>query len=336
VAPLAAILVVLLAQTPASLETRFADIERLDRARAAAMSDEDAARLTLAWLRALHDVVESAISDPNLSSRTHPWFRRQTETLHYNEIGGNWLINDQLVWQFHAKYRETAAADDLAWLAARLPKGGECEGYVPCYMAVVNMRSAEYLRRHPSGGHTDEAMRAIIEAIERVDEMLEDYPKLFETSHCTDLMKELAALEDAVQGASGAEQARTSERIHELASRCEPPRSSATGSLFERCGDAVENASHRAIGVLQLALEGQAVRAIDLLVQLFDAMLQQVAQQLGFVRAEFDLHGLTLSRRAPIREWSSPSHWSPPSDLRVLRSPVSRSTAMFRLKKVAV
>ena len=126
------------------------------------------------------------------------------------------------MWKLHAQYRETVAADDLAWLAASLPKGGECEGYVPCYMAVANTRSAEYLRRHPSGGHTDEAMRAIIEAIARVDEMLKDYPKLFETSHCSDLMKELAALEDAVQGSSGAEQARTSERIHELASRCEP------------------------------------------------------------------------------------------------------------------
>ena len=219
---LVAILVVLLAQTPASLETRFAEVERLDRARAAAANDEDAARLTLAWLRALDDVVERAISDPDLSSRSHPWFRRQTQTLFYNEIGGNWLIDDQLVWKLHAKYRETAAADDLAWLAARLPKGGECEGYVPCYMAVANMRSAEYLRRHPGGAHTDEAMRAIIEAIERVDEMLKEYPNLFETIHCSDLMKELAALEDAVQGASGAEQARTSEKIHELASRCQP------------------------------------------------------------------------------------------------------------------
>ena len=221
-APFEAILVVLLAQATASLDKRFAEVEQLDLARAAAANDEEAARLTLAWLRVLNDVVERSVSDPHLSSRDHPWFGRQTETLFYNEIGGNWLINDQLVWKLHATYRETTAADDLAWLAAQLPKGGECEGYVPCYMAVANTRSAEYLRRHPTGAHTDEAMRAIIEAIERVDEMLKDYPNLFETSHCTALMKELAALEDAVQAASGAEQAPTSEKIHELARRCEP------------------------------------------------------------------------------------------------------------------
>src|SRR5512145_1737932 len=126
-APLAAILVVLLAQTAASLETRFVEVEQLDRARAGATNDEDAARLTLAWLRALDDVVSSSINDPNLSSRTHPWFRRQAGTLFYNDIGGNCLIDDQLVWKLHAKYRETTAADDLAWLAAQLPKGGECE-----------------------------------------------------------------------------------------------------------------------------------------------------------------------------------------------------------------
>jgi hypothetical protein len=216
------IVVLLLSQTAASLDAGIAEAERRNLARAAAVNDEEAARLTLEWLRALNRLIESAFSDPNLATSRHPWFRKQTDTLFYNEIGGNWLINDQLVWNLHAKYRQTAAADDLAWLAAALPKGGECEGYVPCYIALANMRSGEYLRRHPHGVHADEAMRQIIEAFERVHQMLHDYPKLLEMSHCGDLMRELAMLEDAVQEASGALQARASEKIRELASRCEP------------------------------------------------------------------------------------------------------------------
>jgi hypothetical protein len=209
------------AQTPTSLDAQIAQVEQRNRARAAAPSDEEAGRLTLEWLRALNGVIEMALSDPDLATRADPWFRKQTETLFYNELGGNWLINDQLVWTLHAKYRETTAADDLAWLAAQLPKGGECEGYVPCYTATARMQSGEYLRRHPRGAHTDAAMRRIIEALENAEQLLRDYPALFEKSHCADLMKELAALEDAVQQATGAEQARTSEKIHELASRCD-------------------------------------------------------------------------------------------------------------------
>ena len=215
-------LLVLLTQAPPSFAALIAEAEKRNLARESAINDEEAARLALEWLRALKEVVDSSISDPNLSSRTHPWFSKQTGTVFYNDLGGNWLIDAEVAWKLHADYKETAAADDLAWLAATLPKGGECEGYAPCYMAIANVQSGEYLRLHPRGRHTGEAMGAIIDAIERVEQMLDEYPTLFETSHCDDLMNELAALEDAVQQADAAEQARTSEKIHELASRCEP------------------------------------------------------------------------------------------------------------------
>ena len=217
-----AVIVVLLTQTPSSLDTLIAEAEQRNLARAGAMNDEEAAHLTLEWLRALNRVIETAMNDAHLALEQHPWFRKQTDTLFYNSLGGNWLINDQIAWKLHAKYRSTTAADDLAWLAATLPKGGECEGYVPCYMAIANMQSGEYLRLYPRGMHTGDAMREIVDAIERVEQMLDEYPTLFEKSHCDDLMKELASLEDAVQAASSATQARTSETIHEFASRCEP------------------------------------------------------------------------------------------------------------------
>jgi hypothetical protein len=216
------VIVLLSAQASPSLDALIAQAEQRNFARAAAVDDEGAARLTLEWLRALERVVDAALSDPRRAASKHPWFRKQTDTLFYNELGGNWLISDQMVWKLRAKYRKTTAADDLAWLAAKLPKGGECEGYVPCYMATANMQAGEYLRLYPRGVHTSEAMREIIEAIERVEQMLRDYPKLLERSHCDDLMKQLAALEDAVQDATATERARTSETIHELASRCKP------------------------------------------------------------------------------------------------------------------
>ena len=98
------IVVLLLLQTAASLDAGIAEAERCNLARAASCRTiEEAARLTLEWLRALNRLIEGAFSDPNLATSGHPWFRKQTETLFYNEIGGNWLINDQLVWNLHSK-----------------------------------------------------------------------------------------------------------------------------------------------------------------------------------------------------------------------------------------
>lgn len=118
------IVVLLLLQTAASLDAGIAEAERRNLARAAAVNDEEAARLTLEWLLALNRLIGSAFSDPNLATSRHPWFRKQTETLFYNEIGGNWLINDQLVWNLHAKYRQTAAADVWRGWPQRFPRVG--------------------------------------------------------------------------------------------------------------------------------------------------------------------------------------------------------------------
>ena len=161
-APLAAILVVLLAQTPASFETRFVEVERLDRARAAALNDEDAARLTLAWLRALNDVVESAISDPNLSSRTHPWsVRGKPRRCSTTRSAATWLINDQLVWKPHAKHHERGPLTISSGWPRGLPKGGECEGartpvtwrLRTCSQPVSAAASERWAYRRSDAGH---------------------------------------------------------------------------------------------------------------------------------------------------------------------------------------
>jgi hypothetical protein len=158
-----------------------------------------------------------------------PSLKAYASTIHFDEIAGSWIISHEMVLALHEQYQATKAADEIAWFAASIPLGGECEGYIPCYLSAANTKQGEYLRRHPQGAHAGEAMRGIISAIRSAQDLIRKYPKTFTPkSDCGDLMTALPKLEEAVQGAEAAEQASASEAIHELANRCEPQRLDAS------------------------------------------------------------------------------------------------------------
>ena len=77
-------------------------------------------------------------------------------------------------------------------------------------------------------------------------------------------------------------------------------------SFLERNGEPAEDSLHRAVVCLQSAFELPAFSPVDFLIQLLDLLLQPVAQQLGFLSTEFDLHGLNLlfhdALNAPVCE----------------------------------
>ena len=188
---------------------------------------EEAARRTVVWLREMKTAVAAAPPERALP----PPLKAYASMIHYDEIAGSWIIGHARVLELHDKYRQTKSADDIAWFAASIPLGGECEGYVPCYMSSANATYGEYLRRHPQGAHSGEAMRAIATAIRSAQDLIRKYPKTFAPkSDCGDLMAVLPKLEDAVQGAEAADQASASELIHALASRCEPQRLDASAA----------------------------------------------------------------------------------------------------------
>ena len=67
-------------------------------------------------------------------------------------------------------------------------------------------------------------------------------------------------------------------------------------SLLERNGEPPKDSLHRAVVCLQCAFEFPAVCPVDFLVQLFDLLLQRVAQELGFLPTEFDCMASTFPR----------------------------------------
>ena len=56
--------------------------------------------------------------------------------------------------------------------AARVPPTHECEGYFPCYLAVLSSMEGQYLQHYPRGAHVDEALNKVVELLDRSEESL--------------------------------------------------------------------------------------------------------------------------------------------------------------------
>ena len=187
------------AQRVAEFETREAQLKSTTGdARGAA---------TLEWVRALRNVLQaSPIEGPTPVQKGR--LQSHDELIVYSEPAGQWLIGHQLLLDLHAQHAKSPAADEIAWLAVINGLPGECEGYVPCYAAGLNMLDGEYLRRHPRGAHRAEAFDRINESLRiAVDDLLkrkerDDY--LSVPRDCADLLAGARPLRAAVAGANGA------------------------------------------------------------------------------------------------------------------------------------
>lgn len=96
------------------------------------------------------------------------WLKARTSDVVYDEPGGRWMLNDRPIWAAHARAGSSPVTDDLAWFAVTNGLGGECEGYLPCYLNWRNRLQGEYLRLHPVGQHAEEAVGVIRETTDRL------------------------------------------------------------------------------------------------------------------------------------------------------------------------
>jgi hypothetical protein len=119
------------------------------------------AGVALARLQAL---ARAAAAIPFNGAKREPygsWLGARQPELVYDEPGGRWIVRNPAIWNVHAKYRETAASDDIAWFAATTGLAGECEGFVSCYFASENTLRGDYLRTHPFGRHAADAVASV-------------------------------------------------------------------------------------------------------------------------------------------------------------------------------
>jgi hypothetical protein len=190
------------AQTPAItvFKARAEALRRIDAARQNLTDPQARAEMAVHWAEAL-DRAARAVPFGS-ASKTEPyasWISANRKYLAYNEPGGHWMLRRDAIVNLHKMYPAMEAADDIAWLLVKVGMGGECEGYLPCYVDRQTLTYGEYLRLHPEGRHAEDAVRFLREWIATVLHGEPAYKKMFvPAEHCGDLKEPVAKLREAV------------------------------------------------------------------------------------------------------------------------------------------
>lgn len=164
------------------------------------------ARMELARLRAVSNALQAV---PARAAQREPyaaWLASRKSDLVYDEPGRRWTLSDAALWNVHARLATTAAADDLAWFVVTNGVAGDCAGRVLCYLAARNALHGEYLRRHPFGTRSIEALTVIKETADLVatPSTTKAGFKLDRQRECADLNSQLDRLTQSVSESRGA------------------------------------------------------------------------------------------------------------------------------------
>ena len=131
----------------------------------------------------------------------------------------NHPLSTEALHELHQRHRATSSADAIAWAAVQ-NAGGECEGYLPCYVERTNAFQGEYLRRHPNGQHVDEAVHAIGKLAEQWLTRIDKPDSFTPDKDCGDMKKWLTALRAAVTATNAPERQTTLGRLDEIGKSC--------------------------------------------------------------------------------------------------------------------
>lgn len=165
------------------------------------------AELELDGLLALRQSVQSIQSDKQDGQQKN-WLKKHEAKLVYSEPSGEWEVRSELFWDLQKKYNSFPIADQIAWEAAKNTIPGECEGYSPCYIGLLNITTAQYLQLYPKGKHAEEALADILDTINTIVEDLgkseQTYSFPNDADSRKDLQSELKNLRGVLSKLSGA------------------------------------------------------------------------------------------------------------------------------------
>jgi hypothetical protein len=123
----------------------------------------------------------------------------------YNEIGGGWLYRGWHFEELRRRFPNDSLADDAAHEITRLPMGGECEGFIPCYVHVGFGPVAEFLGAYPQSPLAHDALRRALAAFSRFapDLDLRQPSEYVDTADVRRLVSELDSLGRALPPSLG-------------------------------------------------------------------------------------------------------------------------------------
>ncbi|MEW6128187.1 MAG: SH3 domain-containing protein [Acidobacteriota bacterium] len=201
-------------------EMSYADATDLFRFLSSAVKEmktpADAATIELAKLLALHKTALTIQSDQQEQEPYKTFLKTNEASLIYSEPAGSWFLNTDALWNLHKKYATLPVAERIAWAAAQNPVGGECEGYVPCHVARINITIGRYLKLYPQGAHAAEALTQISEEAQSLIEYAKDSTEKPTAEERKEAAPEFAALRATLAKVTDAKKAATVQVLTKL------------------------------------------------------------------------------------------------------------------------
>jgi hypothetical protein len=130
--------------------------------------------------------------------RIRSWLSARPDLLLFDEPGDGWILRHEAVLQEHDRHRQSAVADDIAWLAVTNGLGGECEGDIECYLRSEDLLFGEYLRRHPQGKYADLALTRVTKTLGLYRRLVEQPASFEPKTDCARIKKPVDALRAAL------------------------------------------------------------------------------------------------------------------------------------------
>jgi hypothetical protein len=195
----------------------LADLARFLASATADVKDQSTlAELEFARLLAIKRAVGEVPVDYAENSPQAAWIKANESSLTYSEPAAMHFLKSQLLWDLQKKYSALPVAERIAWEAANNPLGGECEGYVPCHLASINLTMGQYLSLYPRGPHADEALTQIAEDLKGLIDLQKNEGQPIPEVRAEG-RKEVTALRDTVAKAASAKKAAALDQLAKLA-----------------------------------------------------------------------------------------------------------------------
>ena len=106
------------------------------------------------------DYAASSLTDPEKQCNGFAEYAKARPTEYsYNEVGGNYLYSGVHFQEIEKRFPGSALAVEAAYELTKLSQGGECEGFITCYMRGGFTPVRDFLLRYPDSLHTPEAVK---------------------------------------------------------------------------------------------------------------------------------------------------------------------------------
>ena len=107
---------------------------------------------------------EAAEAQEKRAAEFAAYAKARPEEYWYNEIGGDYLYSGFHLKEIEKRFPRSPLVVDADYELTKLTIGGECEGYVTCYISAKFTPVLAFLQKHPASKYSAEAVRRADEA----------------------------------------------------------------------------------------------------------------------------------------------------------------------------